>query len=134
MRKRRDLNSRKDFSFAWFRIKCLQPLSHASKYLYFFKTKNKYYILYLETVSCKLPLGNLHDTVGKVNIVKVNICCINNNFDDLEINDVLENIKLLLNYNRKKLINKGKSIPNIYNLTSSPWFKVLRKISHSSRP
>ncbi len=33
LRRRRDLNSRTGYPIAWFRIRCLQPLSHISRYV-----------------------------------------------------------------------------------------------------
>ena len=39
---------------------------------------------------------------GRVNIITAQNCIISNNFADIDINDVLENIKILLNYIKKE--------------------------------
>lgn len=49
-----------------------------------------------------MPEGTLATNASKINIAKIEICCINNNFEEIEINDVLENILLLLKYITKK--------------------------------
>jgi len=50
----------------------------------------------------KLSVDSLGNISVYVNIDKINNCCINNNLDILEINDLLENIVLLLKYITKK--------------------------------
>lgn len=55
----------------------------------------------------KVPSGTLANIVREVNIAKTEICCINNTFEEIEINDVLENILLLLKYITKTLKWQG---------------------------
>lgn len=68
----------------------------------------------------KVPSGTLANIVSEVNIAKTEICCINNSFEEIEINDVLENILLLLKFNMKSLIwqqffkNFGKKVRTIF--------------------
>jgi len=51
-----------------------------------------------------MPVGILVKQVNNVNNTTTPICVVNRNFEIPETNDVLENIKLLLNYikNRRK--------------------------------
>ena len=56
--------------------------------------------IYMENT--KLPYGSLVFSMCKVNEVATKNCTTMKNLDDLEISDVLESIKLLLNYIRKR--------------------------------
>ena len=58
-----------------------------------------------------MPLYGIVSTfMCEVNEIAVKNCMPSKNFDDLEISDVLENIKLLLNYIKKQK-KKGASLP-----------------------
>ena len=54
-----------------------------------------------------MPEGTLATNASKINIAKTEICCINNSFEEIEINDVLENILLLLKFITKTVIRQG---------------------------
>jgi len=54
--------------------------------------------------------GIVFTSMCKVNEIATKNCMPSKNFDDLEISDVLENIKLLLNYIKKQK-KKGASLP-----------------------
>ena len=49
-----------------------------------------------------MPYGILTPSMCKVNEISTNKCTPNSSFDDLDINDVLENIRILLNYIKKQ--------------------------------
>ena len=51
--------------------------------------------------------GSVYDKRCEVNEIAAKNCTTSRNFDDLEINDVLENIKVLLNYIKKQKKKKG---------------------------
>ena len=57
----------------------------------------------------KMPDGILSLSMCNVNEITTKKCTKSKNFEDLEISDVLENIKLLLNYIKKKKL-KGASL------------------------
>lgn len=57
-----------------------------------------------------MPSGILPNSRCEVNEIAAKNCTPSRNFDDLEISDVLENIKLLLNYIKKQK-KKGASLP-----------------------
>lgn len=67
----------------------------------------EYGILLFSHGNCKVPEGTLQLPCEEINIAKTEICCINNSFENLEINDVLENILLLLHYIKKSIENKA---------------------------
>jgi|SRR3989339_449870 len=58
-----------------------------------------------------LPIGNIPALEEFVKIVKMPVSCINRNiFADIEVNDLLENIRLLMYYIRRR--NKKKYMPH----------------------
>lgn len=67
----------------------------------------EYGILLFSHGNCKVPEGTLQLPCEEINIAKTVICCINNSFETLEMNDVLENILLLLQYIKKCIENKA---------------------------
>ena len=54
--------------------------------------------------------GSVSDQSCEVNEIAAKNCTTSRNFDDLEISDVLENIKVLLNYIKKQKKKKGASL------------------------
>jgi hypothetical protein len=58
-------------------------------------------ILDYQLENAKLPHGSLAFSMCNVNEITPKICPKSNNFDNLEINDLLENIKILLDYIKK---------------------------------
>ena len=57
-----------------------------------------------------LPFGSVSNQSCEVKKIPLQNCTKSKNFDDLEINDVLENIKILLNYIKKQKKKKGASL------------------------
>jgi len=57
-----------------------------------------------------LPADSISNFMCEVNEISTKNCTASKNFEELEINDVLENIRLLLNYIKKQK-KKGASLP-----------------------
>jgi len=60
-----------------------------------------------------LPAGSISNFMCEVKEIATKNCTTSKNFEELEISDVLENIRLLLNYIKKRN-RKGASLINSF--------------------